>query len=471
MAVVELITSGLVYKSLFVAIIGVISKWLYDRRKERQVICEFKHRWPWALDLIKSHVATMLTDHALALQVEFTKSLGITFAAYMFGCVGYFTSDPRNIEAITTSRFQDIGLGCRRPACYPFLGEGIFTQDGPPWKHSREMLRRQFARVQARDLETFIEQVENLISTFRNSKGIVDLQPAFFRFTLATATTLLFGESIETLSEREQEEFAEHFDRASKITAVRLPLADLCFLQDHGYEEASQKYPFILDLYNEYQDSVLVRDQLVNVLLAGRDTTACTMSWAIFHLIRHPSKLQHLREEIMSVAGFETVITRSHTRNIPYLTAVLNETLRLYPQVPINTRSTIKTTLLPKGGGPDGEAPVLVPRKAGITFSPYHMHRRKELFGEDANEYRPERWLDGSLSNIGYAYMPFLHGHRTCLGKDFALSEASYSIVRLLQAYPNLKLPPGTVVEPTGQEKQVLTLVVSSLERCKVVLD
>jgi cytochrome P450 len=85
----------------------------------------------------------------------------------------------------------------------------------------------------------------------------------------------------------------------------------------------------------------------------------------------------------------------------------------------MNTRSTIRTTLLPKGGGPDGEAPVLVPRKAGITFSPYHMHRRKELFGEDANEYRPERWLDGSLSNIGYAYMPFLHGYRTCLGSMF----------------------------------------------------
>jgi hypothetical protein len=69
---------------------------------------EFKHRWPWALDLIKRHVGIVLTDHALALQVEFTETLGITFAAYMFGCVGYFTSDPRNIEAITTSRFQGV---------------------------------------------------------------------------------------------------------------------------------------------------------------------------------------------------------------------------------------------------------------------------------------------------------------------------------------------------------------------------
>lgn len=117
----------------------------------------------------------------------------------------------------------------RRPACFPFFDEGIFTQDGPAWKHSREMLRRQFASVQARDLESFTDQVESLISTFRNSHGVVDLQPAFFDFTLATTTALLFGESIEILPEAEQTEFAEHFDSATWATAVRLPMAHLSF--------------------------------------------------------------------------------------------------------------------------------------------------------------------------------------------------------------------------------------------------
>jgi hypothetical protein len=77
---------------------------------------EFKHRWPWALDLIKRHVETVLTDHALMLQVEFTESLGITFAAYMFGLVGYFTSDPRNIKAITETRFQGASTLLPNPA-------------------------------------------------------------------------------------------------------------------------------------------------------------------------------------------------------------------------------------------------------------------------------------------------------------------------------------------------------------------
>lgn len=67
---------------------------------------EYKHRWPWALDLIKRHVETVLTDHALMLQVEFTESMGINWAAHMFGLMGYFTSDPRNIKAITETRFQ-----------------------------------------------------------------------------------------------------------------------------------------------------------------------------------------------------------------------------------------------------------------------------------------------------------------------------------------------------------------------------
>lgn len=64
----------------------------------------------------------------------------------------------------------DFGLGLRRPGCLPFLGEGIFVHDGLAWKHSREVLRRQFARVQANNLEIFEEFVEDLVSSFANPK-------------------------------------------------------------------------------------------------------------------------------------------------------------------------------------------------------------------------------------------------------------------------------------------------------------
>jgi hypothetical protein len=124
----------------------------------------------------------------------------------------------------------------------------------------------------------------------------------------------------------------------------------------------------------------------------------------------------------------------------------------------------------------------------GVGTSPYHMHRRKELYGEDASEFRPERWLTGELENIGVGYMPFHYGPRTCLGskctvsrgvtrpaddcaEEFALTEAAYAIVCMIQAYPNIRLPPEITPEPVGQEKQILTIVVCSAEGCKVLLD
>ena len=204
----------------------------------------------------------------------------------------------------------DFCLGSRREGLLPLLGEGIFVQDGSPWKHSRELLRRQFVRVQYHDLSVFEEHVEHLISDLSLAKGVVDLQPSFFKFTLATTTALLFGEAVGSLGEEVQTKFAECFDYATYVSAIRLRLADFCWAYtpsrftkscdmvkqyaDHfvqkalriqkldGHETAVASYPFILDLYDEMQDPVMVRDQLVNVLLAGRDTTACLLSWTLY---------------------------------------------------------------------------------------------------------------------------------------------------------------------------------------------
>ena len=137
----------------------------------------------------------------------------------------------------------------------------------------------------------------------------MDLQPEFFRFTLATTTSLIFGEPFAGLDPKVHESFAEDFDYCSLISAMRLRLANFCFLYSpskykkacaevkryatyyvnhalkdmdmSGEQSASGRHPFILDLFKELQDPILVRDQLMNVLIAGRDTTACLMSWSL----------------------------------------------------------------------------------------------------------------------------------------------------------------------------------------------
>lgn len=148
-----------------------------------------------------------------------------------------------------------------------------------------------------------------MLDSLASSTGVVDLQPEFFRFTLSTTTSLLFGEPFAGLTPKDHEEFAENFDYASLISAIRLRLADLCFLytpskfrkacgqakkyatryvdnalkdkDENGEESALKRHPFILDLFGELKDPALVRDQLMNVLIAGRDTTGCLLSWTL----------------------------------------------------------------------------------------------------------------------------------------------------------------------------------------------
>lgn len=97
------------------------------------------------------------------------------------------------------------------------------------------------------------------------------------------------------------------------------------------------------------------------------------------------------------------------------------------------------------------------------------MHRRKDIYGPDADTFRPERWEDPTLlARVGaWGYLPFNGGPQVCLGQEFALLEAGYTVVRILQVFESIEMAGGdwSVV---GQEEQVLTLVVSSGEGCWV---
>ena len=116
------------------------------------------------------------------------------------------------------------------------------------------------------------------------------------------------------------------------------------------------------------------------------------MTWTFFLLIRHPEVLKKLRAEISYNCSDPASLTRADLRKMSYLQNVLNETLRLYPSVPINARIAMKTTILPTGGGPDRKAPVLISNGSTVAYSVYAMHRRPDLYGLDAELFRPERW-------------------------------------------------------------------------------
>lgn len=153
--------------------------------------------------------------------------------------------------------------------------------------------------------------MDNLIEAIRSSGNIVDMQPLFFRYTLDLTTALIFGQSVHSLKNEGQDSFSNDFSEAADITAYRGRLGDLYWAYTparfkkackaikiyvdgyvesalgslDGSEESSEdikgQFAFIRELQDELKDPILVRDQLVNCLLAGRDTTACLMSWTL----------------------------------------------------------------------------------------------------------------------------------------------------------------------------------------------
>lgn len=270
------------------------------------------YKWPLALDLLIKQYKALPNGRLLEFQSPFLATAP-TIRISILGD-GYILTDPANINAVLNTHFDDYSLGSRSDGLRALLGEGIFTQDGPAWKHSRELLRRQFARLRDAGLDPLVSHVDELISNIRNMReaspdGVVDLQPLFFEYTLGTTTDLLFGEPHSSLPKVDRDTLRDSFDSASLVSAIRLRLADLywvytptsfrrsCksvqqwgsffankaidYLEEHGEEAASHKYPFIVDLWRDMQDRDLVRDQLLHVLIAGRDTTACLLSWTL----------------------------------------------------------------------------------------------------------------------------------------------------------------------------------------------
>lgn len=421
---------------------------LAEQHNCKPVFSRVPYKWPLALDVLKIQYDALFSNHTFEKMSEYFDIAG-TVRIDVFGVMGFFTTDPENVETILSTQFEDYGLGSRRLATLPVLGEGIFSQDGPAWKHSRELIRRQFSRLQKQNLRVFVPHVKELIQTLGEAAAtdeIVDMKPFFFEYTLSTTTQLLFGEPHSSLPDEEHNAVRDNFDYAALGIGIRVRLADLAWLynpakfrkackgvrdwatffagkamkykDEFGEDKASEKYSFIVDLWKEMRDEELVRDQLLHILVAGRDSTASLLSWTLFHLVRNQHVLENLKREV-SILPADDDITREQVNNLPFLRCCLNETLRLYPTLPLNIRFANKPTILPRGGGPDGLSPVLLLPGTGIAWSVYHLHRLESIYGPDSKIYRPQRWESGELirkARPGAGYVDFNGGPRTCLG-------------------------------------------------------
>lgn len=351
-----------------------------------------------------------------------------------------------------------------------------------PREYSRAILRPQFSRGQVADLELEDRHVQEMFDQLKvDASGwtlSTDLAPIFFRLTMDTATEFLFGESVNTqrahnldlssdlpVRDLRWSKVGANFDRGTATLGIRARLeglywmhnpktfrrdirevhkfADYCIdrglrRRQLGSEKPQQKYIFLDQLLETMNDPVEVRSQLLNIFLAGRDTTAGLLGWTFWCLARHPRLYAKLRTSIVDQFGpSENVgtITFAGLKSCTYLQHVMNEVLRLYPSVPFNGRQAARDTTLPRGGGPDESSSIYIKKNQSVNYSVFVMHRRKDIWGPDADEFNPDRWVG---RKTGWEYLPFNGGPRICLGQQFALTEAGYVIARMVQRFEKI---------------------------------
>ncbi|KIX08002.1 uncharacterized protein Z518_02657 [Rhinocladiella mackenziei CBS 650.93] len=472
-----------------------VDAFLSSRRHARQAKesgCQapprFRHKWPWGMDNVLRLIQAD-KEHRVPQEVMKTyhEAGHATFILTMPGRTNIVTHDPKNIQAVLATQFDDFELGPqRRNNFYPMLGVGIFTADAQrvvaygfilqSREHSRAALRPQFVREQISDLELEERHIQTLFQHLPvDSSGwtaATDLGPIFFRLTLDTATEFLFGESVHAQSAAlppnasalptafNHHDIGADFDHGTSVLGIRSRLAGLYWLynppsfrnairavhrfaddcieraaQDPYSDKTNDRYVFLKELLKLTDDKIEIRTQLLNIFLAGRDTTAGLLGWTFWELARHPEVFRKLRATILEnfgPYGSNKKFTFATLKSCTYLQYVMNETLRLYPSVPLNFRQATRDTTLPRGGGPDGMSPVYVQRGQEVNYSVYVMHRRRDIWGPDADEFVPERW---SSRRFGWEYLPFNGGPRVCLGQQFALTEAGYVICRILQRF------------------------------------
>mmetsp|Transcript_71399 Transcript_71399/g.167174 ORF Transcript_71399/g.167174 Transcript_71399/m.167174 type:complete len:508 (-) Transcript_71399:78-1601(-) len=400
------------------------------------------------------------------------------------------TRDPRNVEYMLKTSFDNFPKGeAFHDSVHELLGDGIFNADGDLWYKQRKTASQMFTASRFKNhiwrvLQRNCEKVLEILSS--NPDPVVDLFNLLNRFTLDSIGEIGFGTSIGSL-ENPVTPFLRSFDEAQRIVFRRfvLPGWRLFQLFAIGSERDSR---FHMRSLREYSKGIVEQlsrsldteagdsfvglfmkseprsstdflvDLVLNFLIAGRDTTAQGMSWCLYLLAQHPEVEEKILNELQTVCG-EGALDYDHLRELKYLEAVLKESLRLYPSVPLDSKTTLQSDTLPDG--------TFVPRGTLLVYNSYAMGRSRTIWGSDAAAFRPERWLRED-SKTPYENPVFHAGPRECLGKGkrLAIVEMKAMIASLLKhASLRLAVPPENIRPDTAA-----TLGMSSGLPCHVQL-
>ncbi|KAJ8512490.1 hypothetical protein OPV22_002924 [Ensete ventricosum] len=362
-----------------------------------------------------------------------------------------------------------------------FFGDGIFAVDDEKWRHQRKLASFEFSTKVLRDSSSVVfrstaARLAKIISNAASSNELIEIQDLLMKSTLDSICKVGFGVELDTLSGSSDEgrTFAKAFDDASGQILLRFfdvfwkvkrflnigseakmkkslkSIDDFVYkLIDTKIEQLSQRETgfmekedmlsrFLIEREKNPDDMSYkyLRDIILNFVIAGRDTTAGTLSWFFYMLCKHPKVQEKVAQEVrdatkikggVSIDEFVASLTEEALNGMQYLHASLTETLRLYPAVPLDFKHCFSDDTLPDGFD--------VKKGDLVNYQPYPMGRMQFLWGEDAEDFRPERWLNSDgvfVPESPFKFPAFQAGPRICLGKEFAYRQMKIFAATLL---------------------------------------
>ncbi|CAO1629033.1 unnamed protein product [Parajaminaea phylloscopi] len=420
---------------------------------------------------------------------------------------------PEYLEYVQKTNFENYPKGVLfREAFSDLLGnDGIFVADGHAWRTQRKMASHIFSVNQFKttvqtavhkELTTVTALLRNLTDNGAEA-GLITLPELFFRYTLSSFANMAFGAELGCLSAQpsvleKDVPFSVAFDNAQHningrfalpmwqlverfskkgadmrgwVKEMRTFALDIIHkrLREAGEEKSaghrSEKAAgaaagkdllgLFMELTKDPEDLLVV---VLNFIIAGRDTTAQTLSWLCVELMAHPHHLAVIRDEIHRNVGSASLaspllLDYDDVKKLPYTQACISEALRLHPPVPKNAKKAqADDVIIPQGPNVHNLAPLKVYKGEVVAWSDWVMARTPEVWGNDCEEYNPLRFLSrdavsahiqAEAPSIGWRYNTpsqwkfhvFNGGPRRCLGEQLAYFEALSFLVATLPLY------------------------------------
>ncbi|MFL6414093.1 MAG: cytochrome P450 [Bryobacteraceae bacterium] len=370
----------------------------------------------------------------------------------------------KEILVVQQHRFQrDVGATVLRE----LVGDGVLTLEEPRHRERRRILQPAFHRDQiASYVEIIGNESKRLLPGWQN-RTQVDMGEEMRRLTLSIIGSSLFGPDFRDSAAPISAVLGRVMKGAGRIapfvTFVKpvtrsyrrlAPKGPSLFFPSERKELDAVLQPLIdrkrcsdskdvLSLLLGQTEGELddedIRNEMVAFVLAGHETTATALTWACDLLAAEPAMQARLADEAQSVLGDRTP-TPDDLPRLRYASLVLNETLRLYPPVPLFGRRVHESVTL---------AGYELPVRSTVLLSPYVTQRDPRNF-EDPEEFRPERWEAGPGAFPKFAFFPFGGGAKMCIGEPLARTEGVLILAELMRRYQFASVS-GTRAQPTAR--------------------